>query len=35
MLAMAREAADMQVTTPIESGDVEIRAQVTLTVAIR
>jgi uncharacterized protein YggE len=35
MLAMAREAADMQVATPIESGDVEIRAQVTLTVGIR
>jgi uncharacterized protein YggE len=35
MLAMAREAADAQVATPIEAGDVEIRAQVTLTVGIR
>jgi hypothetical protein len=35
MLAMAREAADMQVATPIEAGDIEIRAQVTLTVAIK
>jgi len=35
MIAMAREAADMQVTTPIEAGDVEVRSQVTLTVAIK
>jgi hypothetical protein len=35
MMAMAREAADMQVSTPIEAGDVEVRAQVTLTVAIK
>jgi hypothetical protein len=35
MLAMAREAADMQVSTPIEPGEVEIRAQVTLMVTIR
>ena len=34
MMAMAREAAD-QVATPVEAGDVEIRAQVTVTVAIK
>jgi uncharacterized protein YggE len=34
MMAMAREAAD-QATTPIAPGEIEIRARVTLTVAIR
>ena len=34
MMAMAREAADVQ-QTPIEAGELEIRAQVTLTVSIK
>jgi uncharacterized protein len=34
MMAMAREAADVQ-QTPIEPGELEIRAQVTLTVSIK
>jgi len=34
MMAMAREVAD-QVATPVEAGDVEIHAQVTVTVAIK
>lgn len=34
MMAMAREAAD-QMPTPVAPGEIEIRAQVTLTVAIR
>jgi hypothetical protein len=34
MMAMAREAADIQ-QTPIEAGELEIRAQVTLTVSIK
>jgi uncharacterized protein YggE len=35
MLAVAREAADVRTPTPIEAGDVEVRAQVTMTVAIK
>lgn len=35
MFAMARGAADAQEATPIEPGEIEIRATVTLTVAIR
>ena len=34
MMAMAREAADVQ-QTPIEAGELEVRAQVTLTVSIK
>lgn len=34
MMAMAREATDVQ-QTPIEAGELEIRAQVTLTVSIK
>jgi hypothetical protein len=35
MAAFSRDSAEMKVSTPIEAGDVEVRAQVTLTVAIR
>jgi uncharacterized protein YggE len=35
MIAFAREAADAQVGTPVAPGEIEIRAQVTLTIAIR
>ena len=34
-MAMAARAADQQVSTPVEPGEIEIRAQVTLTVAIK
>jgi uncharacterized protein YggE len=34
-MAMAARAADQQVSTPVEPGEIEIRAQVALTVAIR
>ena len=34
MMAMVREAADVQ-QTPVEAGELEIRAQVTLTVSIK
>jgi uncharacterized protein YggE len=35
MMAFAREAADVQAATPIEAGDIEVRAAVALTVAIK
>jgi uncharacterized protein YggE len=35
MMAMAREAAADVQQTPIEAGELEIRAQVTLTVSIK
>jgi uncharacterized protein YggE len=34
MMQMAREAA-ADLSTPIEAGEIEIRAQITLTVAIK
>jgi uncharacterized protein YggE len=34
-MAMVARAADQQVATPVEPGEIEIRAQVTLTVAIK
>ncbi len=35
MMSFAREAADMQVQTPVAPGEIEIRALVTITVAIQ
>jgi uncharacterized protein YggE len=35
MVAFAREAADAQVSTPIEAGEIEVRAHVTLTASIK
>ncbi|MGE0705667.1 MAG: SIMPL domain-containing protein, partial [Vicinamibacterales bacterium] len=35
MMSFAREAADMQVQTPVAAGEIEIRALVTITVAIQ
>jgi uncharacterized protein YggE len=34
-MAMAARAGDQQLSTPVEPGEIEIRAQVTLTVAIK
>jgi uncharacterized protein YggE len=34
-MALAARAADQQFSTPVEPGEIEIRAQVTLTVAIK